>query len=312
VSFVNAQGLPLLGHQAAIQLLQGQLKQDRIPHALLLTGPEGIGKYTLAAAFAKQLVVENPKSIYPDLTEVAPESANGQIKIDQIRELTHWMTLTPLAGDSKVGIIDSVDQMGLEAANACLKFLEEPPNRSILILVSSAPHRMPDTLRSRCQQIQLKPQGIEAVRQYLEEKCDVESNQAQQLAVSSGGRLGLAIRYLEEEALDEKNADLDQILQALQSGALELPLSTATRPEMNAALDWLASYFRDQMVLAAGGDERLVIHQDRLAQLKKFQAPQMRTHLRTLIKRVEKTYRVQEAIQKNGSAKVAWSVLLSS
>lgn len=243
---------------------------------------------------------------------MVPESDSGQIKIDQIRELMHAMTLTPLAGDWKVGIIDAADRMGVEAANACLKFLEEPPDRSILILISAASHRMPATLLSRCQPIRLTPQGVEAVYRYLQENRDLPLAEAQRLAAASGGRLGVALGYLEQGVLDARNETLDQILNALRRGEWELPLSSATRPEMTEALDWLASYFRDQMVLAAGGDEHLLIHRDRLSQLKKFQDPQMHRHLRTLIQRVEKTYRVQEAIQKNGSAKVAWSVLLSS
>ena len=148
------------------------MQQGRMHHAWLLTGPRGIGKAQLAHKAAAWLLAErvetakgltlnaeDPGTIlvlngaHPDLKVIAPDeedNKSGQIKIDQIRRLLPFMMHKPGRGGWRVAIIDSMDEINRNGANALLKLLEEPPQKTVLFLISSRPGQLPATIRSRC------------------------------------------------------------------------------------------------------------------------------------------------------------------
>ncbi|MET0204652.1 MAG: DNA polymerase III subunit delta' [Casimicrobiaceae bacterium] len=149
--------------------------RTRWPHALLLTGPRGIGKRALALEFARGLLCESPRAgggacgecpscryvaagQHPDLRVVEPVAVDDDgvatpvewITVDPIRALIDWAQLTSHRRVAKVAVIEPAERMNAAAANALLKTLEEPPPSTYLILVSAAPGRLPATVRSRC------------------------------------------------------------------------------------------------------------------------------------------------------------------
>ncbi len=145
-------------------------KGKSIPHAILLTGPMGNGKFHFARSFAKYLLCSNlndqdlacgvcqscywfDNNSHPDLNEVLPTGKSETIKVDQIRELCSHLSLTSHSGGFQIGLIYPVEKMNLNAANSLLKSLEEPTGNSIYILVSHEPGQLPATIRSRCQQL---------------------------------------------------------------------------------------------------------------------------------------------------------------
>jgi len=155
------------------QRLARSWQQDRVPHAVLLTGPEGIGKHLLAQRLTALLLCEQPgepgepcghcpscgwlqAGSHPDLTEVVPEEPGKAIKIDQVRALAVELAMTSHGGRHKVAFIAPADAMNVNAANSLLKTLEEPTERTLLILSSASPGRLPATVRSRCQQLRLQ------------------------------------------------------------------------------------------------------------------------------------------------------------
>jgi len=312
-----------VGHEAAIRLFKGQIAQDRVAHTYLLTGPEGIGKAVLALEFAKALQCLKPVNgeacdlcepclkiaagAYPDVMKAGTDSESGQIKIDQVRALEGFMALTPYEGRWKVGILDGADQLTEEATHACLKILEEPPDHSVFMLIASVPYRLPATLVSRCHRVRCAPQGIERVIAHLREKLEVEATVARMAAISSGGRLGLAIQICRTGRLDRKNAFLDLLLQAARRGDLELPAAKLSRQEVAEGLEWVAGWWRDLLVLNLNGEADWVIHQDRLEELKKSAGSFTPERL---LGRLERIYGVQEAVQKNASLKNALALLL--
>jgi DNA polymerase-3 subunit delta' len=145
----------------------------RIPHALLLTGAPGIGKNELAAKLAALLLCLAPEDdqpcgtcrscrlrasgAHPDLEWITPQEERKSISIDQIRALQEFLVLTPHTATRKLVVLSPAEAMTLQAANALLKLLEEPPAGSVLILVSHQPQRLPVTIRSRCSRIELRP-----------------------------------------------------------------------------------------------------------------------------------------------------------
>ena len=141
-------------------------RAGRLPHALLLTGTLGLGKSIFADSLVKTLLCASKKEIYcgkchpcrlvtgrvhPNILWIEPEKAGAAIKVDQIREVSEFVSQSSLKGHRRFVIINPADDMNINAANALLKTLEEPAHGAMLILISSEAQRMPATILSRCQ-----------------------------------------------------------------------------------------------------------------------------------------------------------------
>ncbi|HXW68316.1 MAG TPA: DNA polymerase III subunit delta' [Dissulfurispiraceae bacterium] len=195
----------VVGQERALRILFGMLKRDRVPSALLFSGDAGIGKRLAAVNYAKAINCLEPAAFdccdtciscrkieaaaHPDVTLTFPEK--DEIKIDAVRRLEERLFLKALEGRKKIAIIDDADTMNINAANAFLKTLEEPPGDSLVVLVSSNPYGLPDTIRSRCISIRFYPLSHESFRKA------VSGVVAQEHIDSAGnwsmGRPGLAL-----------------------------------------------------------------------------------------------------------------------
>ena len=145
--------------QIALDFFRSARERNRLAHAYLITGAEGSGKRRLAADVV-ELVNGAPAANVlsghaPEVYFAGPESKSRRIVVDQIRELEHALQMRTFDGRRKVAIISEADRMVSQAANAFLKTLEEPPNNSLLLLLSALPQSLPDTILSRCIEISL-------------------------------------------------------------------------------------------------------------------------------------------------------------
>lgn len=138
--------------ESAFERLSEAHRAGRLAHAYLLAGPSGSGKDWLATRLAAMVLNCEPGAVasHPDAHFVQPESKSRRIVIDQIRELEQAMQRKPLLGSSKVAVIREADRLQPQAANAFLKTLEEPPSGSLILLLSSLPEAMLETILSRC------------------------------------------------------------------------------------------------------------------------------------------------------------------
>ena len=134
--------------------LRAAFEAERMPHALLIHEAPGAGGGWLANWTAR-MVLGTDKEVHPDWVKVHPVDDSKQIRIEQIRELGEELSLTSHQGGYKVGVIAPADVLNRFAANALLKTLEEPPARTVLILVVTQPSRLPATILSRCQRIRI-------------------------------------------------------------------------------------------------------------------------------------------------------------
>lgn len=172
--------LPWLQHEW--QRLLAQVNENRLPHALLICGPQQSGKTTLAGNLAAALLCRADGAAcgecsqchlvaagtHPDLLLVTLLEEKGkeatQVKVDQIREMIEWASQTAQQGGRKVCLVDPADALNVQASNALLKCLEEPPSGTFICLVTSTPTRLLPTLRSRCRRINcVLPQRAEAL-----------------------------------------------------------------------------------------------------------------------------------------------------
>jgi DNA polymerase-3 subunit delta' len=144
--------------EEALALLRNAHAKDRLAHAYLITGVAGSGKRDLAGQIAGILVGDSSTPLqHADVHIIEPESKSRRILTEQIRELEHALHMRSFFGGRKVGIIFDADRLQPNAANAFLKTLEEPPGQSHLLLVSSYPDQLLETIASRCLEVPLRP-----------------------------------------------------------------------------------------------------------------------------------------------------------
>ncbi|HYB71969.1 MAG TPA: DNA polymerase III subunit delta' [Candidatus Sulfotelmatobacter sp.] len=216
------------GQARALELLRRSLDARRLPHALLFSGPDGVGKRQTALELAKALNCAGPaaerdacdacaacrladRGAHPDLLAVTPDGRS--LKIAQVREVEGHVALSAYAGRRRVAVLDAAELMTLEAANAFLKTLEEPPSAAVLILISSAPTGLLPTIRSRCQEVRFGPLPEDVVAALLAEQ-GIETEEARRAAALGGGSLTLARAWAERFPREKQ----DQVLQETQAG----------------------------------------------------------------------------------------------
>ncbi|NDJ77089.1 MAG: DNA polymerase III subunit delta' [Chloroflexi bacterium] len=273
---------PVIGHDWAVTHLSRAIAHGRTRHAYLVTGPDQVGKATLARAFAQAVncTGELPpcggcrtcrlimQDLHPDVSIVEAEREGGTLKIEQIRALQRTLALRPFEAHYRVAILRRFHEARPQAADALLKTLEEPPSHALLILTTSATDALLPTILSRCQPLHLRPLPINTVRQALEQHWQAAPDTAHTLAALSGGRIGWAVRALENpEALEQRNAALDLLEQSLLGQRQQrFDQAQALARDKTEALQTLAlwvSYWRDVMLFACGS-QAVVTNVDRL------------------------------------------------
>lgn len=195
-----------------------QQRWQRLPHAILIRGPGGWGESLLAERLGRRLLgIEGDKPLaevaHPDLRWIQPE--DNVIKVDVIRGVCQFLVQTQ-SGERKLAIIDRADRMNVNAANALLKSLEEPPPDSYIFLVSGASERLLPTVRSRCQVVTVAPADEDEVRAWLAEQGVDEETMRHGMAEYGGAPLHVL------DAHQRGQAPLWPLLRAVRTNA-ELP-----------------------------------------------------------------------------------------
>ncbi|MFB9910777.1 DNA polymerase III subunit delta' [Rhizobium paknamense] len=219
------QNTQLFGHQAEETFLAKAYRSGKLHHALLIEGPEGIGKATLAFRFAHHVLSHPDPERAPDmLANPDPQSVVGRqlasgashnllhitrpvdeksgrvksaITIEEIRRVGHFFSQTSGTGNWRIVIIDPADDMNRNAANAVLKVLEEPPKRSLFLVLSHAPGKLLPTIRSRCLPLRLAPLTSSDLKQALDHLgLAVQPDQTDMLATLAKGSVSQALKLL--------------------------------------------------------------------------------------------------------------------
>lgn len=227
------------GNDAAVSLLRAHIAQGSLRQAYLFCGPEGIGRRTLALRLAQAVNCQNPPQAgdfcgvcrscrllaemrHPDLDIVAADQRGGVLRVDQIRELQHRLSLAPYEGHYRIALILRFEEANLNAQNALLKTLEEPPQRVILLITAQDREQLLPTIVSRCEVIRLRPLAADGLAQSLIEGQTAEPTLAAQIARLVAGRPGIALRMLSNPSLQrEQLRVIEEHLRLLNSSLLD-------------------------------------------------------------------------------------------
>lgn len=263
-------------HTQQWQRLSRARAAGRLPHAMLLAGPDGLGKADFARRLSDSLVCpqvdeagdacgscascrQTQAGTHPDQRSVVPEEPGKMIKIDAIRDLTSKSVLSAQEGAYRVFLIHPAEAMNRAAANALLKTLEEPSSRTVLILVSSHPTRLAATIRSRCQVLKFGIPQVKDVRAWLvEQGAGVELDEL--LAISGGAPLR-ALQAREQGWLDESRRLSQELLTLKQRKANPLAIveEWGKRP-LPLLSDSLKRCLSDLVKLANGLRDTVIYH----------------------------------------------------
>jgi DNA polymerase-3 subunit delta' len=254
-----------LGHSGIVDRLFAAFEGDRLPHALLFSGPAGIGKSRVARLLAARIACTGAAppcgtcaacsqiaaTTHPDLEWVSLASGKKEIGVDQARRLKRIVQMTSITAARKMAIVDEAERLSIAAQNALLKTLEEPPGNALLILVTSAPGALLPTVRSRCRTVVFAPLKVEDVRAVLVGE-GVDEKEAEELARAADGSPGRALQR-RQLLKDEQRQELRRSLAALDparygSVVAASKLLGRNEPEMAARLEEILNWHRDEAV----------------------------------------------------------------
>lgn len=241
--------------QSSWSQLQSRCRENRLPHALLFAAPKGLGKREFAFALAAALLCDSPSTsafacghcracvlrqagTHPDHHHVSyglrdDGKLRSEIVVDQIRELCEQFARTSARGGWRIGIIDPADMLNRNAANALLKTLEEPEANVVIMLVADDPARLPATIRSRCQQVELPMPATEDALAWLVAQ-GIESAHAAEVLILADGNPGEALQLASPENWKVVKTIIDDI-ESVVSGQPIAPIATRWSDE-NAGL----------------------------------------------------------------------------
>lgn len=271
----------IFGQEQIIKNLTAAIQKDRIAHAYIFDGSDGLGKGMMAAAFAQAIVCKNFRqdacnacsacikvhhNNHPDIMVIEPEGMS--IKNKQIEAFQQDLQRRPYESRKKIYIIQQADQMTESAQNRLLKTLEEPPSYAVIILISINANRFLPTIRSRCQMIKFHRLGEQQIHVFLRERYGMTSEASKIYAAFSDGIIGKAIQLKESsDFLEKREAAIEIIEKVLQGDPLSIfpmvEFFENHKENVYELLDFMLTWFRDILILKETASEDFLINLDK-------------------------------------------------
>ncbi len=278
------------GQQFAKKYLSNSLKSNMISHAYMFEGPSGVGKNTLARELSRILLEMENLFNSPDYIEIKPDG--NSIKIAQIRKMQTDILVKPYKS-YKIYVFDEAQKMTVEAQNALLKTLEEPPKYAIIILVTNNKESLLDTIKSRCEIIKFTPIPIKEIADYLV-KTGVDEKRASLLANFSRGSMQKAIELSESEDFYIMREEIQKYIETFLNGNLIDIMEVQNgiekyKDQIINVLDLMINYFRDIIMVKENIDNSMIINLDKLVFIKNMSKKITYSQLSKIIDIIEET-----------------------
>lgn len=291
----------ILGHEQIIEHLKNAITMDKVSHAYIINGPDKSGKMMLAEAFAQTLQCEQLEDIrktaaegnkevepcmechsckqavgrnQPDIIYVRHEKPNT-ISVDDIRtQVNNDIVIKPYSSRHKIYIIDEAEKMNVQAQNALLKTIEEPPAYAILILLTTNADTFLPTILSRCVTLNIKVVPDEMIKKYLMSHCQVPDYQADICVAFAQGNVGKAIQLASSEDFNELKASALQLIKRLNDIDLyemteAIKQISEYKLQVNDYFDLMMVWYRDVLLFKATKDVNGLIFKDEVYDIKR-------------------------------------------
>ena len=279
----------ILVHEQIKEHFQNAAAIGKVSHAYILSGEAGMGKKTLANAFAMTLLCEEEgkepcmhchacKQVlsgnHPDLIYVTHEKPVS-MGVDDIREqINDTIMVRPYSSQYKIYIVDEAQKMTVQAQNALLKTIEEPPAYAVIMLLTTNPDAFLQTILSRCVQLKLKPLKDSVVKGYLEDKLQVKDVQAEIYSAFARGNLGKAIHLAQSEDFKMMYEEILRLLKEIKDMDISQLLDVIRKlkddnTDIKECLDFMQMWYRDILMYKTTKDLNLLIFKDEFSAVKK-------------------------------------------
>lgn len=314
------------GHEHIIKNLKSALRNGKTSHAYIISGPDGVGKRTVADAFARALQCEEydgdscgkciscrsfDSGNHPDVFYVVPTKTKS-LGVDDIRDqLIKHSEIKQYKYKYKVFIVENADTMTTQAQNALLKTLEEPPHYVVILLLAESADAFLPTIVSRCVNLKLNPLSAGEVKDYLigNENADVEK--ADFYAEYSQGCIGKAVELMNSEDFAEKRKTVLECIMESSAGGVIEAMNCAKKLEAykgdNTMLDVAEMFFRDVLVYNTTKDKSLVIQKDLMDDIKKLSR---KLSAEKIIARCDAVKEAQMQLKSNANFALTMEVML--
>lgn len=272
----------IYGHERTKRALKNAIEKNRLFHCYLFLGEESIGKKLVALAFAKALLCKSGGTEpcnrcnsclkidswnHPDLEFIEPEK--GLIKKDNIDNLIKSINILPLESKRKVVIIDDCHKMGMEAQNALLKTLEEPPSHINIILITSNMNNLIPTIVSRSQLIKFQPVESQRIVEHIVSKYDKSEEEASFIAHFTKGSIGRSITLCKFHEFSERRDSTINIIDSVLKGDRlnifnSIDFFMENKDKIDEIMDIMLYWFRDLMIFKEIGNSPLILNRDKI------------------------------------------------
>ena len=298
----------VIGHQHLIEHLQSAITMGKVSHAYIFDGEKGSGKNFLASAFAAALQCEKQGTDacgectsckqaegnnHPDIIRITHEKPNT-ISVDDIRQqLCGDIMIKPYKGPYKIYIIDEAQKLNVQAQNALLKTIEEPPAYAVILLLTTNAQSFLPTILSRCVTLSLKPVRDSLVRKFLMEQVHIPDYQADICVSFAQGNIGKAKRLAMSEDFEQMKDHMIRLVKYIQDMEISeliesMRKMTEFKADISDYLDLLMVWYRDVLLYKATWNPSAVVFSDEIHTITKMASQSSYEGLEKILKALDK------------------------
>lgn len=299
-----------IGHKKIIEGFMKRAESNTLSHAHLISGRDGIGKSILADIFVSKILNKEPKKEHIDAIHYRNNKAS--IGVSEVREIIEEVSKRPYEGDKKVIVIYDAEKLTVQAKNALLKTIEEPPIGVFIILLTTNLEVILDTIKSRCQIYKLTPLNNEEMLEYIKENHDVGEEEILSILAYSEGIPGRAERFLKDSELQSLRNTIINMLKDINKNEVDVTLKYEEaflkfKDEKEELLNIISTFIRDIILYKEVTDKRLIINSDKYKDIEELIEMMSYRKLNGMLKYIEEA---RENLRHNTNFQMSISIML--
>ena len=296
-----------IGYETLINNFRNRCMNNTLSHAHLIAGEDGIGKSKLANILAKLILNGQLDREYVDIINYRSNKAS--FGVDDVRNIIEEVSKKPFEGDKKIVIIHEGNKLTIQAQNALLKTIEEPPNGVHIIILCESLELILDTIKSRCETYKLTPLTKEELYEYIRVKqFDYNENEIKSAIAFSGGIPGKIDRYFNDDTLKDLRSKILYLIKDLNKNDVEVILQyeeklIGLKDNKEEVLNVLGSFIRDILIHKEVENKNFIINGDKIDDINELTKEMSFRKLNNMIITIEEA-------RKNIKSNVSWTMIL--